>query len=179
MSRIGGKPVALPDKVKVTVQDAGLLVEGPKGKLQTSLPKGISAEVKDGELNFARSSEDRTVRAAHGLARSLAANAVKGVSEGFEKRLEIKGVGYRAAAKGKGIQLNLGYSHQVEFTAPDGIELAVEDQTKLVVRGIDKQAVGQVAANIRALRPPDAYKGKGIRYSDEIIRLKAGKAGVK
>jgi large subunit ribosomal protein L6 len=177
MSRVGSKPITLPDKVSVDVAEQGLRVKGPKGELETPLPAGVAARVENGELSFDRGGSDRQSRAFHGLARALAANAVQGVSQGFERRLQIVGVGYRALAKGKQVELSLGYSHPVVFDPPEGIEVAVEDQTKLVVRGIDKQAVGQVAAKLRSLRPPDPYKGKGVRYADETVRLKAGKSG--
>jgi large subunit ribosomal protein L6 len=177
MSRVGLKPITLPDKVSVDVKDGAVVVKGPKGELTTPVPEGISAKIEDGGLQFARADEERQTRAFHGLARSLANNAIQGVSQGFERRLAIVGVGYRAVAKGKAVEFNLGYSHPVVFNPPAGIEVAVEDQTKLVVRGIDKQQVGQVAAELRALRSPDPYKGKGVRYEDETIRLKAGKTG--
>ncbi|MEM7249137.1 MAG: 50S ribosomal protein L6 [Acidobacteriota bacterium] len=179
MSRVGSKQLGLPSGVKIDVEEGCLKVQGPKGNLTTPLPPGISAAVEDGQLKFTRANEERQSRAFHGLARALAANAVTGVSQGFEKRLEIVGVGYRAAMKGKTLNMALGYSHEVDFPVPEGIEISVEDNTKLVVKGIDKQAVGQVAAKIRALRPPDPYKGKGIRLSDEVIRTKAGKSGAK
>lgn len=177
MSRVGLKQIPLPDKVSVDVKDGAIVVKGPKGELTTPMPEGISAKIEDGTLTFLRADEERQTRAYHGLARSLASNAVQGVSQGFERRLAIVGVGYRAVAKGKAVEFNLGYSHPVVFDPPNGIEVAVEDQTKLVVRGIDKQQVGQVAAELRALRAPDPYKGKGVRYEDETIRIKAGKTG--
>ena len=177
MSRVGLKSITLPDKVSVDVKDGAVVVKGPKGELTTPMAEGISAKVEDGGLTFSRADEQRQTRAFHGLARSLANNAIQGVTQGFERRLAIVGVGYRAVAKGKAVEFNLGYSHPVVFTPPAGIEVAVEDQTKLVVRGIDKQQVGQVAAELRALRSPDPYKGKGVRYEDETIRLKAGKTG--
>lgn len=179
MSRVGSQPVQLPEKVSVEQAGGRLTVKGPKGSLEVHIPKGVSCSVEDGTVTFDRDSEDRTVRAKHGLARALLANAVHGVHAGYERRLQIVGVGYRAASQGKNVQLTLGYSHPVDFEVPEGIEVAVEDNTKLVVRGIDKQAVGQVAADIRALRPPDAYKGKGVRFADEVVRLKAGKAGAR
>ena len=177
MSRVGLKPITLPDKVSVDVKVGAVVVKGPKGELTTPVPAGISAKVEDGGLTFSRTDEERQTRAFHGLARSLAANAVAGVTSGFERRLAIVGVGYRAIAKGKTVEFNLGYSHPVIFDPPAGVEVVVEDQTKLVVRGVDKQQVGQVAAELRALRKPDPYKGKGVRYEDETIRLKAGKTG--
>ena len=177
MSRVGLKPITLPDKVSVQIGDGELKVKGPKGELSTPMPPGITAKAEDGSLSFEREGNERQARAYHGLARSLAANAVQGVSEGFERKLTIVGVGYRAVAKGKAVELSLGYSHPVVFDPPAGVEIVVEDQTKLAVRGIDKQAVGQTAAELRALRPPDPYKGKGVRYADELVRLKAGKSG--
>jgi len=177
MSRVGLKPITLPDKVSVDVKDGAVVVKGPKGSLTTPMPKGISASVEEGGLTFVRANEERQTRAFHGLARSLANNAILGVTQGFERRLAIVGVGYRAIAKGKKVEFNLGYSHPVVFDPPAGIEVLVEDQTKLVVRGMDKQQVGQVSAELRALRSPDPYKGKGVRYEDETIRLKAGKTG--
>jgi large subunit ribosomal protein L6 len=179
MSRVGLKAIGLPDKTTVDVGDGVLTIKGPKGTLTTPVQDGITAKVADGALSFERASNDRHQRAFHGLARALAANALEGVSKGFERRLTIIGVGYRAATKGKNVELILGYSHPVIYPMPEGIEITVEENTKLLVKGIDKQAVGQVAAELRALRPPDAYKGKGVRYADEIIRLKAGKAGAR
>jgi large subunit ribosomal protein L6 len=169
----------IPDKVSVTVGPSSLTVQGPKGVVVTPVPKGVACAVADGKVTFSRSSDEGHLRAKHGMARALAANAIRGVSDGFERRLEIVGVGYRAQPQGGGLQLALGYSHPIEFKAPQGITLAVEEGNKLVVRGVDKQLVGQVAAQIRGLRPPDPYKGKGIRHAGELIRLKAGKTGAK
>lgn len=177
MSRVGFSPIELPGGVSLEVGESSVTVKGPKGTLTTPLPEGITCTVEGGQAAFARRDDSGPQRAFHGLARALAANAVLGVSEGFERRLEIVGVGYRAAKSGAGIQFNLGFSHPVDFAAPEGITLDVEDNNKIIVRGVDKQAVGQVAAEIRSLRPPDAYKGKGVRYAGETIRLKAGKAG--
>lgn len=179
MSRVGLKAITLPDKVDVTIGDGTLSVKGPKGSMATPLPRGITATVEGRQVKFARASDAGPVRALHGLARALAANAVTGVTTGFERRLEIVGVGFRAQVQGRKVTFSIGYSHPVEFAMPAGIDIAIEDQTKVVVRGTDKQAVGQVAAQIRGLRPPDAYKGKGIRFAGEVIRLKAGKAGSK
>jgi large subunit ribosomal protein L6 len=179
MSRVGLKTIVLPDKVEVSVGETSLTFKGPKGSHATPLPKGIAAKVDGRNLKFERASDSGPVRALHGLARALAANAVTGVTSGFEKRLEIVGVGFRAAVQGRKVVFNIGYSHPVEFSMPQGIDIAIEEQTKVVVRGIDRQAVGQVAAQIRGLRPPDAYKGKGIRHAGEVIRLKPGKAGSK
>ena len=177
MSRVGLKPITVPDKVDVDVSGDALTVKGPKGTLTTPLPSGISASVEDGSLSFARGDDSGPSRSKHGLARALAANAVEGVTKGFERKLEIVGVGYRVAMQGKGIQINVGYSHPVDYAPPAGVDLGV-DGNKIVVSGIDKQAVGQVAAEIRSIRPPDSYKGKGIRYEGELVRLKAGKSGV-
>lgn len=179
MSRVGLKPITMPDKVDVQVADGVLTFKGPKGTQTTPVPKGVTAKVENREVRFERDADDGPSRALHGLARALAANAVAGVTTGFERRLEIIGVGFRAATSGPKLTLNIGYSHPVEYLAPEGITLAVEETTKVVVRGSDKQRVGQVAAEIRGLRPPDAYKGKGIRYVGEVIKLKAGKTGSK
>lgn len=179
MSRVGLKPIPVPEKVEVSVGAAGLSVKGPKGILVTPIPAGIRCTVADKLVRFERDSDSGPARALHGLARALAANAVTGVTKGFEKRLEIVGVGYRAALQGRRVQFSIGYSHPVDFNVPPGVEVAIEETTKVVVRGTDRQQVGQVAAQIRALRPPDAYKGKGIRHAGEVIKLKAGKAGSK
>jgi large subunit ribosomal protein L6 len=175
MSRIGRKPIPLPAGVKVQLASGAVEVQGPKGKLKIPLPRGISFEQKDGVLQALRQSEEH--RALHGLARALVANAVRGVTEGFKKELEIVGVGYRAELKGKTVVFALGYSHPVEFAVPEGIQITVEKQTRLVVSGADRAQVGQVAANIRGLRPPDPYKQKGIRLTGERLKKKAGKAG--
>ncbi len=175
MSRIGRKPIPLPAGVKVQLGSGAVEVQGPKGKLRIPLPRGISFEQKDGVLQAVRESEEH--RALHGLARALVANAVRGVTEGFKKDLEIVGVGYRAELKGKTVVFALGYSHPVEFPVPEGIQITVEKQTRLAVSGADRAQVGQVAANIRGLRPPDPYKQKGIRLSGERLKKKAGKAG--
>jgi large subunit ribosomal protein L6 len=178
MSRIGKLPIQIASGVKVSVEDREVHVQGPKGSLEQELPEGIEAAVEDGSLVVRRSDDSSRQRALHGLARALLANAVHGVSEGFSKQLEIHGVGYRAQAKGKTVTFNLGYTHAIDFAVPDGIEVKVE-QNRVLVTGPDRQRVGQVAADIRALRPPDVYKLKGIRYSDERLRKKAGKSGVK
>ena len=175
MSRIGRKPIPLPAGVKVQLASGNVEVQGPKGKLNIPLPRGITFEQKDGVLQALRQSEEH--RALHGLARALVANAVRGVTEGFKKELEIVGVGYRAELKGKTVVFALGYSHPVEFPVPEGIQITVEKQTRLAVSGADRAQVGQVAANIRGLRPPDPYKQKGIRLSGERLKKKAGKAG--
>ena len=175
MSRIGRKPIPVPAGVKIALQGGHVDVQGPKGKLTVSLPRGITFEQKDGVLNALRQSDD--FRAVHGLARALVANAVEGVTQGFKKDLDIVGVGYRAELKGKTVNFALGYSHPVEFPIPDGIQISVDKQTHLVVTGADRAKVGQVSANIRALRPPDPYKQKGIRITGERLKKKAGKAG--
>jgi large subunit ribosomal protein L6 len=177
MSRVGKKPIVLPSGVKVNVSDTALEVQGPKGKLNAPVPPGIRFSLEKGELVCTRSSDARQQRALHGLARALAHNAVKGVSEGFSRELDIVGVGYRAQVDGKKIVFSLGYSHPVEFPIPEGIQVKVEKQTRVTVSGIDRQKVGQVAAEIRKLRRPDPYKQKGIRYVGEVLKKKAGKAG--
>jgi large subunit ribosomal protein L6 len=177
MSRIGRKPIPLPSGVKIALQSDRVEVQGPKGKLTVPLPHGITFEQKDGVLNAIRATEDH--RALHGLARALVANAVTGVTTGFKKDLDIVGVGYRAELKGKMVAFALGKSHPIEFHIPEGIQIAVEKQTHLVVSGADKGQVGQVAADIRSLRPPDPYKQKGVRITGERLKKKAGKAGAK
>ena len=178
MSRIGKAPITVPSGVDVAISGRTITVKGPKGELSRELPEEISVSLDDGVLNVTRANEERRSRALHGLVRSLVANMVTGVSEGFRKELDIVGVGYRAAAKGSTeLELSLGFSHPVLVTAPEGIEFSVPQPTRIEVLGIDKQLVGQVAADIRAWRKPEPYKGKGIRYSDEHVRRKAGKAG--
>jgi large subunit ribosomal protein L6 len=177
MSRIGRKPIPLPADVKVQISAGAVEVQGPKGKLNVPLPPGIRFEQKDGTLVAVRQTDEH--KALHGLARALVANAVQGVTQGFKKELDIVGVGYRAEVKGKSINFNLGYSRPIEFPIPEGIQISVDKQTHLVVSGADKGQVGQVAANIRALRPPDPYKQKGIRLTGERLKKKAGKAGAK
>jgi len=177
MSRIGRKPIPLPGGVKIALQSDRVEVQGPKGKLTVPLPRGITFEQKDGVLNALRATEEH--RALHGLARALVANAVTGVTTGFRKDLDIVGVGYRAELKGKMVAFALGKSHPIEFHIPEGIQIAVEKQTHLVVSGADKGQVGQVAADIRKLRPPDPYKQKGVRITGERLKKKAGKAGAK
>jgi len=177
MSRIGRKPITLPAGVKVHVAGERVEVQGPKGKLSVPLPAGIRVEQKDKEVLASRESEDQ--RALHGLTRALLANAVHGVTEGFKRELDIVGVGYRAEMKGKNVVFSLGYSHPIEFPVPEGIQISVAQQTHVVVSGADKAQVGQVTANIRALRPPDPYKQKGIRKTGEVLKKKAGKAGAK
>lgn len=175
MSRIGRKPIPIPSGVKVQLAASAVDVQGPKGKMHIPLPRGIHFEQKDGVLNALRETDEE--RALHGLARALVANAVRGVTEGFKKELEIVGVGYRAELKGKTVVFALGYSHPVEFPVPEGIQIAVEKQTRLTVSGADRALVGQVSANIRSLRPPDPYKQKGIRLVGQRLKKKVGKAG--
>jgi large subunit ribosomal protein L6 len=178
MSRIGKKPIPVPSGVKINkLADGRVEVQGPKGKLNVLVPAQIKLEQKDGVLTALRQNEEH--RALHGLARALLANAVHGVTQGFKKELDIVGVGYRAELKGKVVSFALGKSHPVEFPIPEGIQIAVDKQTHLVVSGADKAQVGQVAANIRSLRPPDPYKQKGIRITGERLKKKAGKAGAK
>src|ERR1700677_3956770 len=172
MSRIGKKPIPLPSGVKVQIGEQ-LQVTGPKGSLTVPIPPGIKIEQKDGKLELLRDSDQHA--ALHGLTRALAANAVQGVSTGFTRELDIVGIGYRADIKGKVATFTLGYSHPIEVLLPEGVDLKIDKQTHLVLTGYDKQMLGQVAANIRALRPPDPYKNKGVRYTGEVLRKKAGK----
>lgn len=174
MSRIGRKIINLPKGVTVQAEGTSLAVKGPKGSLHVPLPHGIALEKQDGHLLLKRENDEQA--AVHGLARSLLANALHGVTEGFQKHLDIVGIGYRAESKGKSVTFTLGYSHPIEFPVPDGVAIAVEKQTHLMVSGADKQAVGHVAAKIRGLRPPDPYKNKGIRYTGERLKKKVGKA---
>ena len=166
----------MPSGVEVEVRPGHISVSGPRGRLERALPKEIAVERGDGELRFVRRDDERTVRALHGLTRSLVANMVQGVTQGYEKALEIQGVGYRASKRGNALELAVGYSHPVIKPAPDGIEFDVPSPTRIVVRGIDKELVGQTAAEIRAIRKPEPYKGKGIRYEGERVRRKGGKA---
>ncbi len=178
MSRIGRLPIPVPSGVDVTLDGQSVTVQGPKGALSHTVPAPITIERSDdGTLSVARPDDERESRSLHGLTRSLVANMVTGVTDGYEKRMEIRGVGYRVAAKGSDLEFALGYSHPVPVPAPDGISFEVQSPTKFVVRGIDKQKVGEVAANIRKLRKPDPYKGKGVRYEGEQIKLKVGKTG--
>src|ERR1700758_2558789 len=177
MSRIGNKIIPVPSGVKIQIKDDAVEVQGPKGKMHVVVPRGIHFEQKDGTLVAKRASDEQ--RALHGLARALVGNAVTGVTVGFKKDLDIVGVGYRAEVKGKNVVLALGYSHPIEFPIPEGIQIAVEKQTHLTVTGADKNQVGQVAANLRRLRPPDPYKQKGVRITGERLKKKAGKAGAK
>ncbi|MEL7504308.1 MAG: 50S ribosomal protein L6 [Cyanobacteria bacterium J06554_6] len=177
MSRIGKRPIPVPSGVTITLDGQHVKVKGPKGELSRSLPDEVSVD-QDGDIvNVNRRSDARIARERHGLSRTLVANMVEGVSKGFEKRLEIQGVGYRAAVQGKKLTMSLGYSHPVEFDPPDGIQFQVESNTNVIVTGIDKELVGTVAAKIRDARPPEPYKGKGVRYAGEYVRRKAGKAG--
>jgi large subunit ribosomal protein L6 len=175
MSRIGKQPVDLPKGVEARLEDGNLTIKGPKGSLDLQVNPEMRVVIEDGILRVERPSDAANHRALHGLTRSLIANMVQGVTTGFERKLEIVGVGYRAEKKGPGITLHLGYSHTIEYPAPEGIELDVPQQTEVRVRGSDKQLVGQVAAEIRGFRPPEPYKGKGVRYAGEQIRRKAGK----
>jgi large subunit ribosomal protein L6 len=177
MSRVGRKVIAVPKDVKVQVAESSLDVQGPKGKLTSPVPPGISFKLAGAELSCLRTNDERQQRAFHGLARALAQNAIKGVTEGFSKELDIVGVGYKAQVEGSKVVFSLGFSHPVEFKIPEGIKIAVDKATRVVVSGIDRQKVGQVAAEIRSLRKPDPYKQKGIRYVGEILKKKAGKAG--
>ena len=177
MSRIGRQPIVLPSGVNVTVQGTAVLVEKGKVALANPLPRGITCAVDKGMVVFSRADDSRQQRALHGLTRALVANAVKGVHTGFSKDLEIVGIGYKAQVQGRVLQIALGFSHPIEFPIPDGIEIKVDKQTRLTVTGADRQKVGQVAAEIRGLRVPEPYKGKGIRYANEVIKKKAGKAG--
>lgn len=177
MSRIGSLPVEIPKGVTVTQADKSIRVKGPKGELSTPIPGGISCSIEKEQIQFSRVDDEREHRALHGLARALLYNAVTGVSTGWTKGLEIQGIGYRATVQGKTIEFALGYSHPVIFRIPDGIEVKVDRQTRLEISGADRQQVGQIAADIRALRPPEPYKGKGIRYANEVIKKKVGKTG--
>jgi len=175
MSRIGKQPIAIPPKVKVEVKGQKVFVEGPKGKLDWELPHRTSLKVQDGKIVVSRDGEDAQARALHGLSRALVNNMVRGVTEGFVKKLEIQGVGFKAAVQGKSVNLVLGFSHPINYAIPDQIKVTVEENTKLTIEGPDRRLVGQVASEIRAFRPPEPYKGKGARYTDEVIRRKEGK----
>ncbi len=175
MSRIGRKPIAIPDGVTVAVEPALVSVKGPRGELSQAVSRDMKVVESDGTISVERPSDRGEHRALHGLTRSLIANMVEGVTDGFEKRLEIQGVGYRARLQGKALELAVGYSHPVSVGAPEGIEFEVPAPTQVVVRGIDKQLVGEIAARIRRTRPPEPYKGKGVRYEGEHVRRKVGK----
>jgi large subunit ribosomal protein L6 len=177
MSRIGKRPITIPPKVQVTVDGTKVSVKGPKGELSRQLPSNVTISQQGEILTVNRCDNSRTSRQMHGLCRTLVANMIEGVSKGFERRLEIQGVGYRAQLQGRNLILNVGYSHQVQIAPPDGIQFAVENNTNVIVSGYDKEVVGNTAARIRAVRPPEPYKGKGIRYAGELVRRKAGKTG--
>jgi large subunit ribosomal protein L6 len=177
MSRIGKKPIPIPKGVTVKVDGAVVDVKGPKGQMRQAVPPGIAVAIEDGEVVARPDSDARALGKFHGLARSLVANAVQGVSEGWKRELDIVGVGYRAELKGQQVHLALGYSHPVVFDVPPGIEVAIEKQTHITVTGVDRQLVGQVAANLRRLREPDPYQQKGVRYTGEVLKKKAGKTG--
>ena len=180
MSRIGRLPVAIPAGVEVTVADGNVVtVKGPKGTLERALPTELEIKVEDGHVVVTRPNDLKRIKALHGLTRSLIHNMVVGVSEGYTKELEVNGVGYKAAKQGKKLVLSLGYSHPVEMEDPEGLESVLDGQNKITIKGIDKQKVGQYAAEIREKRKPEPYKGKGIKYADEVIRRKVGKTGKK
>lgn len=179
MSRIGKKPIEIPDKVSVSVEDNVITVKGPKGTLKFKIPDDIAYQINGNILTFSRSSDDKKARANHGLTRSLVNNMIVGVTNGFTKTLQIEGVGYKAEARDNKLMLSLGYSHPILFIPPEGITIDTPSATMINVNGIDKQVVGEVSAKIRKLRPPEPYKGKGIRYKDEFIRRKAGKSASK
>ncbi|MFQ5701656.1 MAG: 50S ribosomal protein L6 [Acidobacteriota bacterium] len=177
MSRIGRLPVKIPDGVTVTVEKSRIHVKGPKGDLTTLRPDGIDCKVDKGQAVLTRGSDARRQRALHGLTRALLANAVAGVTSGWKQQLEIQGIGYRAAVKGKQVEFALGFSHPVIYSIPDGVTIEVQRNTQIAISGVDRQRVGQAAAEIRALKPPEPYKGKGIRYAGEVVRKKVGKTG--
>ncbi len=177
MSRIGRLPIQIPAGVEVKIDGADVAVKGPKGELALTIASPIEASVEEGQVLVTRPNDERESRSLHGLTRTLIFNNIVGVTEGYKKSLEVVGTGYRVAAKGQNLEFALGYSHPVSFDAPEGISFAVEGQNKITVSGINKQQVGEVAANIRKIRPPEPYKGKGIRYEGEHVRRKAGKAG--
>ena len=180
MSRIGKKPIPIPQGVKIQIDGGRVSAEGPKGKLSQPVPTGLKASVDNGILLIARDNEERHVRALHGLTRSLVANMVTGVKDGFERKLDIVGIGYRAQLQGRNIQLALGYSHPVIFGLPEGITAEIDKQTAITLKGADKALLGETAAKLRSLRKPDPYKGKGVKYAEEVIRRKVGKkAGAK
>ena len=175
MSRIGKQPIAIPAKVKVDVKGQNVNIEGPKGKLNFELPRRTAARVENGNVLVTRQGDDSEAKALHGLSRSILNNMVKGVSEGFVKKLEIQGVGFKAAVQGKVVNMALGYSHPINYNIPDQVKVTVEENTKITIEGPDKQVVGQVAAELRSYYPPEPYKGKGVRYTDEHVERKEGK----
>lgn len=177
MSRIGRLPVKVPNKVNVNVEKDKIVIKGPKGELSMQLSNQISIDNTNDTITFATTNNSPQAKKLHGTYRATVANMIKGVTDGFEKRLDLQGVGFRSQVQGKSLVLNVGYSHQVTIPAPEGINLAVEANTKVIVTGIDKQLVGQVASDIRSVRPPEPYKGKGVRYEGEYVRKKAGKTG--
>jgi large subunit ribosomal protein L6 len=177
MSRIGKRPITIPAKVQVAIDGTNIVVKGPKGELSRTLRDNVSLSQEGEILHVNRRDETRTSKQLHGLSRTLVANMVEGVSQGFQRRLEIQGVGYRAQLQGRNLILNMGFSHQVQIEPPEGIQFAVEGTTNVIVSGYDKEIVGNTAAKIRAVRPPEPYKGKGIRYAGEVVRRKAGKTG--
>lgn len=179
MSRIGKRPIPVPAKVTVTINGQDVQVKGPKGELSRRLPTGVTVTQEGETIVVQRRDESRLARERHGLCRTLVANMVEGVSNGYQKRLEIQGIGYRAQVQGRNLNMSLGYSHPVVFEPPTGIEFAVENNTNIIVSGIDKELVGNTAASIRASRPPEPYKGKGVRYAGEQVRRKVGKSGKK
>ena len=179
MSRIGKRPIPVPAKVSVTINGQDVQVKGPKGELSRRLPTGVTVTQEGDTIVVQRRDESRLARERHGLCRTLVANRVEGVSNGYQKRLEIQGIGYRAQVQGRNLNMSLGYSHPVVFEPPAGIEFAVENNTNVIVSGIDKELVGNTAASIRASRPPEPYKGKGVRYAGEQVRRKVGKSGKK
>lgn len=179
MSRIGKRPIPIPAKVSITIDGQDIQVKGPKGELSRTLPTGVVVVQEDNTVLVNRKDDSRVARERHGLCRTLVANMVEGVANGYQKRLEIQGIGYRAQVQGRNLNLSLGYSHPVIFEPPAGIEFAVENNTNVIISGIDKELVGNIAASIRASRPPEPYKGKGVRYAGEQVRRKAGKSGKK
>jgi large subunit ribosomal protein L6 len=178
MSRVGKQPISVPSGVDITIEGQLVSVKGPKGTLARTFPEEVTFALEDGEVRVERPADDRRSRAMHGLSRALLANMVTGVSEGYRRELQLVGVGYRAALRGQDLELQVGFSHPVSVAPPEGVSFEVPEPTKVVVSGIDKERVGQASADIRKIRPPEPYKGKGIRYVDEYVRRKAGKAGV-
>lgn len=179
MSRIGKKPVTVPKDVKLAIDQGGVSIQGPKGTLEFKIPSGVAVESKDNQILVKRHNDEKKTKSLHGLVRSVISNMVKGVTEGYSKELEVVGVGFRAQAQGSNLVLNLGFSHPVHFPVPEGIKIETPKQTQIIVKGIDKEKVGQTAALIRAVFPPEPYKGKGIRYLNEFVKRKVGKAVTK